>query len=57
MVPVHERLGRNRDVRDTLEAHRRAHGNMREGASRCYHPHHGGRYDSGEDPSPDLLGP
>ena len=59
MVPVHERLGRYRDVRDTLDARRRTRGDAREGASHGYHPHHGGRYDSGEDqsPSPDLPGP
>ena len=44
MVPVHERLGRNHDMRDTLDAHRRAHGDSREGASHGYHPHRGGRY-------------
>ena len=58
-VPVHERLGLHHDARDTLDAHRRTHGDAREEASRGYHPHRGGRYDSGEDrsPSPDLMGP
>ena len=58
-VPVHEHLGRHRDVRDTLDAHRRAHGDTREGASHGYHPRRGERYDSSEDQSlsPDLLGP
>ena len=57
-VPVHERLGRNRDARDTLDACRCSHGDAREGASCGYHPRRGGRYDSGEDrsPSPDLPG-
>ena len=56
---MHEHLGRNRDARDTLDAHRRARGDAREGASHGYHPRRGGRYDSDEDrsPSPDLLGP
>ena len=56
---MHQRLRRNQDTRDTLDARRRAHGDPREGASHGYHPHRGGRYDSGEDQSlsPDLLGP
>ena len=37
MVLVHEPLGRNRDTRDTLDAHRRARGDMMKGASRDYH--------------------
>ena len=59
MVPVHERLGLHRDMRDTLDAHRCTHGDAREEASCGYHPRHGGRYDSDEDrsTSPDLLGP
>ena len=58
-VLVHERLGRNRDARNTLDARRRARGNAMEGASRGYHPRRGRRYDSGEDRSskPDLPGP
>ena len=59
MVPVHERLDRHYDMWDTLDARKGTHGDAREGASRGYHPHHGGCYDSSEDqsPSPDLLGP
>ena len=49
VVPVHERLGRNREARDTLDARRRTHGDAGEGASRGYHPCLGGCYDSGED--------
>ena len=58
-VPVHERLGRHHDARDTLDAHKCAHGNAREGDSRGYHPRRGRRYDSSEDQSlsPDLPGP
>ena len=51
VVPVHERLGRNHDARDTLDARRRTHGDVREGASHGYHPHRGGRYNSGKDQS------
>ena len=51
---MHQRLGRNRDARDTLNSHRRTFDDPREGASRVYHPHHGGHYDSGEDRSPSL---
>ena len=54
MVPVHERLGRNRDARDTLDARTCTHDDPREGDSRGYHPHHGGCYDSDEDRSPSL---
>ena len=50
-VLVHEHLGHNRDACDTLDARRRTRGDAREGASRGYHPHHGGCYDSGEDQS------
>ena len=59
MVLVHERLGLHHDARDTLDARRCTQGDVREEASRGHHPHHGRRYDSGEDqsPSPDLLGP
>ena len=46
---VHERLGLLRDSRDTLDARRRAPINEREEASHGYHPHYGGRYDSGKD--------
>ena len=49
MAPVHERLGRNHDARDTLNARRCTHDDPREGASRGYHPHHGGRYDNDKD--------
>ena len=58
-VLVHERLGRNHDTRDTLNARWRTHGDAGEGASHGYHPRHGGCYDSGEDRSlsPGLLGP
>ena len=58
-VLVHERLGRNRDARDTLDAHRRARDDPREGASHGYHPRRGRRYNNSEDRSlsPGLLGP
>ena len=58
-VPVHQHLGRNRDTRDTLNAHRRTYDDLREEASHGYHPRHGGRYDSSEDRSLslDLMGP
>ena len=51
-VPVHERLGRNRDTHNTLDAHRRTYDDPREGASHGYHPRRGGRDNSGEDRSP-----
>ena len=56
---MHEHLGDHRDARDTLDDHRRTRGDAREEASRGYHPHRGGCYDSGEDqsPSPDLPRP
>ena len=59
VVLVHERLGHNHDMRDTLDTCRRSHGDPREGASCGYHPCCGRRYDRGEDqsPSPVLLGP
>ena len=59
MVLVHERLGPNRDARNTLDAHRHGHGDKREEAGHGYHPHRGGCYDSGKDrsPSPDLPRP
>ena len=59
MVLVHERLGRNRDARDALDAHTCTHGDAEEGASHDYHPRRGGCYDSSEDqsPSPGLPGP
>ena len=59
MVLVHERLGCNRDACDTLNAQRRTHDYLREGASHGYHPRRGRRYDNGKDrsPSPDLPGP
>jgi len=58
-VPVHERLGHNRDARSTINARRCAYNDSREGARRGYHPRRGGRYDSSEDrsPSPGLPGP
>ena len=59
MVSVHERLSHNYDTHDTLGTHRHTRGDAGEGASRGYHPRHGGCYDSGEDrsPSPSLQGP
>ena len=59
VILVHEHLGLYRDARDTIDARRHTHGDVGEGASRGYHPHHGGRYDSGEDrsPSPSLPEP
>ena len=51
---MHDRLGRNHDARDTLDARRCTHGNTGEGVSCGFHPHRGGRYDSGEDRSPSL---
>ena len=56
---MHQRLSRNRDIRDTLDTRRRTYDDSREGASRGYHPRRGGCYDSGEDrsPSPGLPGP
>ena len=58
-VPVHQRLGHGRDIRDIIDARKRAHGNDGEAARRGYHPRRGGRYDSNEDrsPSPGLPGP
>ena len=58
-VPVRQRLDRNRDTRNTLDAHRRTYDDSREGASHGYHPRHGRRYDNSEDqsPSPGLPGP
>ena len=58
-VPVHQRLGRDRDARSAIDARSRAYNDSGEGARRGYHPWRGGRYDSGEDrsPSPDLPGP
>ena len=59
MVLVYERLGPNRDARNTLDARRCERGDKREEAGRGYHPRRGGCYDSGEDwsPSPNLLRP
>jgi len=56
---VHERLALYRDARNTLDAHRSGRSDEREEAGHGYHPHRGGCYDSGEDPSlsPDLPGP
>ena len=58
-VPVHQRLGHNRDARSTIDTRRRAYNDSREGAKHGYHPRCGGRYDSGEDrsPRPGLPGP
>ena len=58
-IPVHQRLGHNRDARSTLDARRRTYSDPREGARHGYHPRCSGRYDSSEDrsPSPGLLGP
>ena len=54
-----QRLSRNRDVCNTLDARRRTYDDSREGASHGYQPHRGGHYDIGEDrgPSPGLPGP
>ena len=59
MVPVHQRLGRNRDARSNLDACRCTYSDPREGACRGCHPCHSGCYNSGEDwcPSLGLLGP
>ena len=59
VAPVHQRLGHDRDARNTIDARRRAYNDSREGAKRGYHPQHGGCYDSGEDRSlsPGLSGP
>jgi len=59
VVPVHQRLDRNRDTHNTLDARRCTHDDPREGASRGYHPRRGGRYDSDENrsPSPGLPRP
>ena len=59
-VPLlHDRLGNRREVQGDHEvvSRRRCHDN--EGPTRGYHPHRGGRYDSGEDrsPSPGPPGP
>ena len=54
-----DRLGNRREVQGDHEvvSRRRRHDN--EGPARGYHPHRGGRYDSGEDrsPSPGPPGP
>ena len=50
-IPVHQRLGPDRDVRSTIDARRRTHGDVGEVARRSYHPRRGGCYDSGEDQS------
>ena len=57
MVPVRQRLGHNCDARNTLDTHRCAYDDPREGARRGYHPRRGGRYDSGEDQHPSLGPP
>jgi hypothetical protein len=51
-VPVRQRLSRNHDARNTLDARRCAYDDPREGARHSYHPCCGRRYDSGEDRSP-----
>ena len=58
-ILVHQRLSHNRDAHSTLDAHRRAYSDPREGAHHGYHPRRGGRDDSGEDQSlsPGLPGP
>ena len=58
-VLVHQRLSHNHDACDTLDARKRVHDDLREGASRGYHPRCGGHYDSGQDRSlsPSLPGP
>jgi hypothetical protein len=48
-APVHGRLGNNRDMRDTLNAHMCGREEQRGEASHHYNPRHGGRYDSGKD--------
>ena len=59
MVLVHEHLSPNHDARNTLDAYMCGRGDKREEAGHGYHPHHGRRYDSGEDQSlsPDLPEP
>jgi hypothetical protein len=69
-VPVHVRIGDNRDVRDTLAARHHAQNqggdqddrdDDRRRRPRAYNKRRGGRYDSDEDrsrsPTPDLMGP
>ena len=58
-ILVHQRLGHNRDACSTINTHRRAYNDSREGAKRGYHPRRGERFDSGEDQSlsPGLPGP
>ena len=53
-VPVHQRLGHGRDVRNIIDARKCAHGDDGEAAHHGYHPRHGGCYDSNEDRSPSL---
>jgi len=38
VVPVHQRLGHDHDVRSTIDAHRRTHGDAGEAARHGYHP-------------------
>ena len=59
VVPVHERISRNHDARDTLDTCRRSRGDVGEGASHGYHPYRGGRYDNSDvqSLSPSLSGP
>ena len=59
MISIHQCLDHNRDACSTLNARRRTYSDPREGAHYSYHPHHDGRYDSGEDQSlsPSLPGP
>ena len=45
-VSVHQRLGRNRNARSTIDASRRAYNDSGEGARHGNHPRRGRRYDS-----------
>jgi hypothetical protein len=46
---VHDRLGHNRDARNTLNAHKHGREEQKGGADHRYNPRCGGRYDNGED--------
>ena len=54
-----DHLGNQREVQGNHEVVSRRRHHDSEGPARGYHPHRGGRYDSGEDrsPSPEPLGP
>jgi hypothetical protein len=56
---VHDRLGDNRDARDTLNARKRGQEKQRREASHRYNPCHDGHYNSGGDRSrsPPPSGP